>query len=600
MSLTPAQSDAGAATSDFASVSSEAVHFIDTHDHGLTALREKRLRLKQEREQTQRQHEGVAASGSNDKPNPSIRETKGSSLQSPDPTIPTDVSSGITCPHCSCNLPLGHRYCHRCHQPVVRLVSKEKDNQEDYIVRTANEDRSPVNVRRDSQGISGMLTSATSSQEEPGNGDSDSDTESVCSTVSASSSVLGSTMTEKTKLRARFPPFITTKQLYAHFTHCGFDETEVHIHRHLNHTTGKQAGSATVIVGAQASDFISIVNNTLLLQKHSLKVELYHKKQRQRPNQKRAPKKKQGLPTPAVNAGSTSPKAVPNACRIFVGSGLPAYVNEQHIREHFGDLQHGITRVDNIKDRETKQPKGFFFVTFNSQDLADKAVQKYHHSFLLGQHRLKVERQKERVFQPPNSGLVEPVVAQQPQTTWSSIPVASQTLSSMLLVDNLDTAISKDELKALINVSVVDIGRSSTHPLQCFIHFHNDLDATSAKNSLDGKTLLGKVVRAVIQKQDYQPSIPYDTSTALQPMRAPPPQQLHQGPGMHGQTTAAAGIPALMSLNTSHIGPFNQNPSQSPQAAGVNNPQYHSSYSQPSFDPYNRPYAYSPQEQHPR
>lgn len=170
MSLTPAQSDAGAATSYSASVSSEAVHFVDTHDHGLTALREKRLRLKQEREQSQRQHEGVAASGSNDKPNPSIRETKGSSLQSPDPTIPTDVSSGITCPYCSCNLPLGHRYCHRCHQPVVRLVSKKTDNQEDYKVRTANEDRSPVNVRRASHeylSTSGMLSSATSSSYSP-------------------------------------------------------------------------------------------------------------------------------------------------------------------------------------------------------------------------------------------------------------------------------------------------------------------------------------------------------------------------------------------------------------------------------------------------
>ena len=168
MSLTTAQSDADTVTSYSASVSSQAVHFVDTriesgdYDHGLKALRERRLRLKQERKQSPRQCEGVTAIASDGKPNSSVRETRGSSLQSPDPTNPTDVSSGtITqCPHCSCNLPLGLSSCYRCHQPVVRLASKKTD-----ITRTASEDRSPVNVRRASQeylSTSGMLSSATS------------------------------------------------------------------------------------------------------------------------------------------------------------------------------------------------------------------------------------------------------------------------------------------------------------------------------------------------------------------------------------------------------------------------------------------------------
>ncbi len=325
--------------------------------------------------------------------------------------------------------------------------------------------------------------------------DSESDTESVCSTLSASSSVASSS--DKAKVRVTFPPFITTKQLYRHFCSYGYDETEIHIQRHINQRTGKPCGSATVIVSSQPGIFISYLNDSLILKLHKLKAEPYVKGRRQERRQKRASKQpKVGTISQDVYH-STRYRSSSDPCRVFVGSGLPAYINEQHIREHFQQFAHEIIRVDTIKDKITQIPKGYFFITFKSQASADMAIRMLHKSFLFGEYRVKVEPQ--RSAQPQSSGLVEAPCS--PNT--DSYSAAQGTL---LVVDNLNPAITDDELKALISVSTVTVINDEDNPRRRYIQFYSHSDAITAQDKLNGKSFLGQTIQAAINKEVQTPS----------------------------------------------------------------------------------------------
>jgi hypothetical protein len=324
--------------------------------------------------------------------------------------------------------------------------------------------------------------------------DSESDTESVCSTLSASSSVTSSSDKANLKVRVTFPPFITTKQLYSHFGSYGYDETEIHIQRHTNRRTGKPCGSAMVIVASQPGMFISYLNDTMILKLHKLKAEPYVKGRRQERRQKRASKQQVGTTSQDV---CHSTRSSSDPCRVFVGSGLPAYINEQHIREHFQQFAHEIIRVDTIKDKITQVPKGYFFITFKSQASADMAIQMLHKSFLFGEYRVKVERQ--RSAQPQFSGLVEA-----PCSPNTDSYLAVQATS--LVVDNLSPAITDDEIKALISVPTVAVINDEGNPQRRYIQFYSHNDAITAQDRLNGKSFLGLTILAAINNEVQTPS----------------------------------------------------------------------------------------------
>ena len=345
-------------------------------------------------------------------------------------------------------------------------------------------------------------------------GGSESDTESVCSTLSASSSFASSS--EKAKVRATFPPSITTKQLYSHFGAYGFDETEVHIQRHTNRT-GKPLGSATVIIASQPRMFISCLNDTLILNLHKLKVEPYLKRRKQGGRLKRASKQSPHIASAtSPNVVTTSPdilrstKLSMDPCRVFVGSGLPAHINEQHVREHFHHFADEIVRVDTIKDKTTQIPKGYFFVTFKSQASADMAIQMFHKSCILGQHRVKVERQ--RSAQPQHSGLVE--------TSCSTEMDAVQ--AAFLVVDNLNPAITDDEIEALIGIPTVAVINDENDPQRRYIQFHSHNDANTAKRKLNGKNFLGQSVQAAIYEESPPNLAPQYHQNLQQPVQQYP------------------------------------------------------------------------------
>ena len=114
------------------------------YDHGLKALKERRLLLKQQREQSQVQSKDVAVGETGKKPSVPVRVAKESSSQYTGPTDAAALSKGIDCPHCGNKVPLGDRFCYKCYLPVVRLESTAIDAHE-FVRSSVSDEISPEN-----------------------------------------------------------------------------------------------------------------------------------------------------------------------------------------------------------------------------------------------------------------------------------------------------------------------------------------------------------------------------------------------------------------------------------------------------------------------
>ena len=85
-------------------------------------------------------------------------------------------------------------------------------------------------------------------------------------------------------------------------------------------------------------------------------------------------------------------------CCLYVGSTLPEYTNQQHLRDHFGKFAPSITKIELIRDRSTKKCKGFGFITFSTHEIAISAMKALNHSNLLGVH-IRVNFRKNSIEQ---------------------------------------------------------------------------------------------------------------------------------------------------------------------------------------------------------
>ena len=295
----------------------------------------------------------------------------------------------------------------------------------------------------------------------------DSSTESICLASSAPGAY------KQNKLFATFPPFIETQQLYDHFSINGFDEHDIDIHRHINKATGKPSASATVYSTSQVEDIVARLNGTMILGKYKLKIEPYQQQSQYHIKKKTSAQ----LPTQSVVPNTVGRGCVPptDSCQVFVGVGLPEYITEHHIREHFHKFSQVISKVETIRDKQTNISKGNFIVVFLSEAHASMAIQELNKSRLLDQHKLKVERCKfhPSVVSPPNIPTLFGVV-----------------------VDNLNPTVSIDEVKALISVPVAKHSSLEVNSHQLYLQFHNQHDASVAIQNLDGKNLLGEVIHA--------------------------------------------------------------------------------------------------------
>jgi RNA recognition motif-containing protein len=83
--------------------------------------------------------------------------------------------------------------------------------------------------------------------------------------------------------------------------------------------------------------------------------------------------------------------------KLYVGN-LSYETNESDLRSLF-EQSGTVNEVALIKDRDTGSSKGFGFVTMNSQEEADKAIQQFN-GYSLGSRELKVNIARPREERP--------------------------------------------------------------------------------------------------------------------------------------------------------------------------------------------------------
>ncbi len=196
----------------------------------------------------------------------------------------------------------------------------------------------------------------------------DSDTESIASQASSSGS--GSKAQRMKKLYMTFPE-AAKDQFHGYLTSSSYKDNIINVH-YLN------GYSAIVMVTPPSvAESVIAVMNGAMISNFILKVKAYERKSR--PSKTKPEARVGGAVIATGGSGFNS-----ETFKVYVGSKLPEYTNEQHIREHFKRFASSIVRVELVKNSKTKTFLGFAFMHFSTAKSAHASIRSLNHSKLLG------------------------------------------------------------------------------------------------------------------------------------------------------------------------------------------------------------------------
>lgn len=380
--------------------------------------------------------------------------------------------------------------------------------------------------------------------------DDDSDTESVCSTISDVSCSGGFESSAKLYI-GNLSPLLSKKDIQQHFTKHGFGDCVTNViifHDKATHKP-KGYGCVTITPAHHAEEAIQKLNGSLVHNNYKIVVKLFQRKRKdsakteaKSKRKPRSPKKqlrpgKQQNPLPGTaqenfpsglslsdlsqqdfGQDDSDSESVSSAsgefCKVYVGSNLPDFVHNGHIREHFKAFRSDISNVQVIKDPQTKKTRGYAFITFSSQEVAGKAIKSLNDSLLLGKFRLKVSFKKDTRKGSTSQSL--PLSLLQLQTPSSSV-LATVPQSDASLLDDSDSFSAsgefckvfvgsnfpspvnkrhiqdhfKDFKSSILNVRVVKDPQTEQIKF-AFITFSSQAEAGKAIEKLNGSHLLGQ------------------------------------------------------------------------------------------------------------
>ena len=257
------------------------------------------------------------------------------------------------------------------------------------------------------------------------------------------------------------------------------------------HAFNAYSSCVTMTPSSVGAEVIKNLNGSLILGKHMLIVEPYIRKE----SDASKTKSKVGSNTESVGCPDTS-----SGVRIFFGSKLPEYTNEQHIQEHFKRFSSGINKIELIRDKKTKKFKGFGFIEFSSSKSASAAIRYLNNSELLGT-QIKVSPDK-RERKGSSLPLSPPCDATRGGSKQPFLLPANSQLSDCVIIENIDPSFSESEVRSLINVPMLSFNRLLPPSSGVKIKLHSPEDARIAAQALNGRHILGKCVRAYVTVSD--------------------------------------------------------------------------------------------------
>ena len=207
------------------------------------------------------------------------------------------------------------------------------------------------------------------------------------------------------------PDYITRQHITEHFKEFKKHITNSRIIRDRATNKSKGFGFITFSSKASAQAALRKLNGSKLHGKFELVIEYKHGK-------RGAGKQRLSVATSTSSASAssgihTSAEHQSQGNVLYIRAKytvLPAYINNQHLKEHFQEFKEDIVSARMICDPATRKSRGYGFITFTSVQAAEEAIQKLNGSKLHGKFNLLVEFQHRSEFtasptlikQPPN------------------------------------------------------------------------------------------------------------------------------------------------------------------------------------------------------
>lgn len=180
----------------------------------------------------------------------------------------------------------------------------------------------------------------------------------------------------------KLPDYITGQHLKQHFQQ--FEHVIVNSKVQREKDTMKSKGYAFInfTSSSAANEAMRTLQGSLLRGRFPLKIKKYARKG--------SAKGATCLPDSDTESISDSDSDSTNTT-LYVGvfdSKFPNYINSGHLRNHFSEFEHTIENAMIVRDMQTKQTKGYGFVTFTSHAAAEVAMKKLRGSKLHGKFKL--------------------------------------------------------------------------------------------------------------------------------------------------------------------------------------------------------------------
>lgn len=386
---------------------------------------------------------------------------------------------------------------------------------------------------------------------------SDSDAESVCSTLSEASST-GGEPSSKVYFGSNLPSYITEKYVREHFAKHGFGHSVTSVTMFYCSRThrSKGCGYVTFTSPERAQEAIQKLNGSILLGDHRLVIRPYQRKrkrpEKRKPRRPASPSKKErqpsstkkrkpvqtpgrpqttssnrndplsnrkgnalpvnpqtvgvfesqhGLVPPSDHSDSSTPGEL---CKVRVGSNLPDCINTEHLQEHFKMFKDAIVNIEIVNGKAAEPSQCIGIITFSSAKKAEETIVNLNGSKLGGRFPLKLSF--EANTEPQNQ--IETVLschtqqaATNPTKATEACPLLQEChpqFSDTIRVENLHLQISEEEVRAMAGVPIVSCKLESTGPdsQQATLKLSRSSDSRTAIASIDGKNLLDQVVSA--------------------------------------------------------------------------------------------------------
>ena len=191
----------------------------------------------------------------------------------------------------------------------------------------------------------------------------------------------------------------------------------------------------------------------------------------------------------SVYSSSTTSSSWDQPLTIYVGK-FPPFVNEGQLQSHFQQFSQSITKVTIVRDKETKSSKGFGFIQFNSDEVADRAIISLNRSKLLDKYVINVKNKKERHSRKEKGESRQPLIK-----VWVG-NISPDTTKEDL---SLHFAAFKDEMKPICDL-LQSKGSEKSSSQFAFLFFTSVESAQKAISTMNGTMLKKRKLRVQLNE----------------------------------------------------------------------------------------------------